>query len=157
MITMKDSIEINAAPEKIFNCLVRFITDKESYKAWHPEHVDIKWTKGDPVKEGSIMYIEEYLQDYLYKIKFRITKIVSNKLIEYRPLFPLSIIALGNRFLIEPKGENSSVFTASGRIMFPLWLFLKMHNKHEGKLDASEQHMKEEGENLKRAVETVEA
>ena len=47
---------------------------------------------------------------------------------------------------------NGNIFTASGRIRFPLWLFKKVHKKHEEKLKASEQHMKEEGENLKRAV-----
>ncbi|MBA7691937.1 hypothetical protein ES703_100493 [subsurface metagenome] len=43
------------------------------------------------------MCIEEYLQGYLHKLKFRITKIVPNRMIEYGPLFPLSIIAMGNR------------------------------------------------------------
>jgi len=156
MITLRDSIEIKTTPERIFECLVQFIRDKESYKTWHPEHVDIHWIKGNPTKEGSIVCIEEYLQEYLHKLKFRITKIVPNRMIEYRPLFPLSIIAMGNRFLIEPKGENNCMFTASGRIRFPLWLFKKIHKKHEGKLEASEQHMKEEGESLKKAVETVE-
>ena len=157
MITLQDSIEINASPEKVFLQLVRFIQDKESYKAWHPEHADIKWIKGNPTEEGSIMWIAEYLQGYLDKLKFRITKVEQNRKIEYRSLFPLSIIALGNVFNIEPIDENRCAFTASGRIRFPLWLFNKIHKNHAGKLRASAQHMKEEGENLKKAVETAES
>ena len=155
MISLVDSIDIKASPEKVFKWLIQRMRDKESYQAWHPEHVDIHWVKGEPCKEGSIMIAEEYLQGYLHKLKFRITRIEPNRLIQYRPLFPLSIIATGNTFLIEPKGEYGCTFTASGYIRFPLWLFKKMHKNHAGKLEASEQHMKEEGENIKKAVETA--
>jgi hypothetical protein len=35
----------------------------------------------------------------------------------------------------------------------PRWLFEKMHKEHKYKIDATQRHMKEEGENLKRALE----
>jgi len=153
VISLKDTIEIKATPEKVFEWLVKRFKDKESYQAWHPDHVDIRWIKGDPLQEGSIVYAEEYLHGYLHKLKFRITKIVPNRVIEYRSLFPLSILAPGNTFLIEPKGENDSIFTAMGSLRLPRWLFEKLHKKHKNKIEATEQHMKEEGENLKRALE----
>ncbi len=153
MITLKDSIEIEATPEKVFEWLVQRFKDKESYQAWHPDHVDIRWIKGEPLQEGSILYAEEYLHGDLHKLKFRVTKIVPNRRIEYRSLFPLSILAPGNTFLIEPKGESSCIFTAMVRLRLPGWLFKKLHKRHENKVEATEQHMKEEGENLKRALE----
>lgn len=153
MINLKDSIEIKATPEEVFEWLVQRLKDKESYQAWHPDHVDIRWIKGAPLQEGSILYAEEYLHGDLHKLTFRITKIVPNRVIEYRSLFPLSILAPGNTFLIEPKGENSCIFTAMGRLRLPCWLFKKLHKKHAYKIEATEQHMKEEGENLKRALE----
>jgi hypothetical protein len=153
MINLKDSIEIKATPEEVFEWLVQRLKDKESYQAWHPDHVDIRWIKGAPLQEGSILYAEEYLHGALHKLTFRITKIVPNRVIAYRALFPLSILAPGNTFLIEPKGENSCIFTAMGRLRLPRWLFKKLHKKHEYKIEATEQHMKEEGENLKRALE----
>jgi len=154
MITLKDSVEIRANTDKVFTQLVEYLSNRESYKSWHPEHVDLRWIKGKPMREGSILYAEEYLQGYLHKLKFRITKLVPNKLIVYTPLFPLSIIATGNTFKIESKEENKCVFSAEGHIRFPLWLFKKIHKSHEGKLIASEKHMQEEGENIKKAVET---
>ena len=153
MITLKDSIEIGATPERVFGWLIQRFKDKESYQAWHPEHVDIRWIKGEPLQEGSIVYAEEYLHGDLHKLKFRITKIVPNREIKYRSLFPLSILAPGNTFLIEPKGENSCIFTAMGSLRLPVWLFKRLHKKHEHKIEATQQHMKEEGENLKRALE----
>ena len=98
MIHMEDSIEVKAAPVEIYDFLVQCMKDKEAYKKWHPEHVDIYWIKGKPLEEGSIFCAEEYLQENLHKLKFRITKNIPNRVIEYRPLFPLSIIATGNVF-----------------------------------------------------------
>jgi hypothetical protein len=39
VITLKDSIEIKAAPERVFEWLVQHMKDKESYQAWHPERL----------------------------------------------------------------------------------------------------------------------
>jgi len=153
VINLKDSIEIKATPERVFEWLVQRFKDKESYQAWHPDHVYIRWIKGEPLQEGSIIYAEEYLDGDLHRLKFRITKIVANRMIEYRCLFPLSILAPGNTFLIEPKGENSCIFTAMGILRLPVWLFKRLHKRHKNKIEATEQHMKEEGENLKKALE----
>jgi hypothetical protein len=153
MIHLRDSIEVKASPERVYEWLVQRFKDKESYQAWHPEHVDIRWIKGEPLQEGSIIYAEEYLHGDLHKLKFRITRIVPNRVIEYRSLFPLSILSPGNTFLIEPKGGNSCIFTAKGSLRMPRWLFKRLHKKHKSKIEATEQHMKEEGENLKKALE----
>jgi hypothetical protein len=153
MIQLKDSIEVEAAPEKVYAWLAQRFTDKESYRAWHPDHVDIRWIRGEPFQEGAIIYAEEYLHGALHKLKFRVTRIVPNRVIEYRSLFPLSLVAPGNAFLIEPKGKNRCTFTATGSLRLPQWLFEKLAKKHENKIDATQRHMKEEGENLKRAVE----
>ena len=155
MINLKDSIEVNASAEKVFAWLAGRMKDKDSYRAWHPDHVDVRLIKGEPLQEGSIVYAEEYLHGDLHKLKFRFIRIVPNRLIEYRFLFPLSLFATANKFIIEPTGENSCTFTATGSIRMPEWLFIKMHKKHGYKIEATLQHMKEEGENLKKAVENL--
>ena len=155
MINLKDTIEVNASAEKVYDWLCQRCKDKDSYRAWHPDHVDIRWIKGEPLQEGSIVYAEECLHGDLHKLKFRFIRIVPNRLIEYRILFPLSLIVPANKFIIEPKGENRCTFTATGSIRMPEWLFMKMHKKHGLKIEATRQHMKEEGENLKKAVENL--
>jgi len=152
MITLRDSIEIQATPDKVYEWLVRRFNSKEDYQAWHPEHVDICWIKGDSLKEGSIVYAQEYLHGRLHKLKFRITKVIPNKEIEYRALFPLSLFSQGNAFIVEPRGKNSSIFTATGGLRAGP-LFKKLA---KNQIKATKQHMKEEGENLKRALETSE-
>ena len=156
MIELRHSIEVNAPPEKVFAWLTQRMMDKESYQAWHPDHVDIRWIKGEPLQEGSIVYAEEYLHGHLHKLKFCFTRVVPNRLIEFRPLFPMSLVAPGNSFVIEPKGENSCIFTTAGSIRIPRRLFIRMHRNHKHKIEATEKHMKEEGENLKKALEKQE-
>jgi uncharacterized protein YndB with AHSA1/START domain len=114
MITLKDSIEIKAKPEEVYQWLVQRFASKETYQAWHPDHVDIRWIKGEPLQEGSIVYAEEYLHGELHRLKFRIIKVVPDKEIVYRALFPASLFAPRNAFIIEPDGKGGSVFTATG-------------------------------------------
>ncbi len=153
MIEMRDIIDIDAPVEHVFECLVKSLLNIESYRAWHPEHESIEWLRGKPVEEGSIVHIKEYLNGVLTGLTFRFVEVVPNRLIRYRVRFPLSIIAPENRFEFEPIRERCCRFTAYGRIRMPMWLFLKSHPAHEGKLKGSMQHMKEEGESLKRIAE----
>ena len=146
---MKDSIEIETTPDKIFDFLTS-IVDDESYRAWHPnDHVALRWIEGQPWEEGSVVLAEEYIHGKLHKLKFRITKVVPNRRIEYRALFPESLFAPGNAFLIEPNGEGTSIFTARGLLRAGP-LFKKLAKKQ---IEATKLHMKEEGENLKAALE----
>jgi len=139
MITLKDSIEIKATPEKVFAWLTN-IRNKKAYQAWHSDHVELIWIKGKPWEEGSIMHCEEYLHGKLHKLKFICTKRIQDRLIEYRPLFPLSLFAPKNQFIMEPSGDDSCIFTATGSLRAgPLF---KKHIRK--KIDYTMKHVKEE-------------
>ena len=78
---LTDSIEIKTAPEKVFGFFFHLVDD-ESYRAWHPDdHVALRWIKGHPWEEGSVVYAEEYIHGKLHKLKFVITKSIPNRLI----------------------------------------------------------------------------
>ena len=113
-IHLKDSVEIRTTPQKVFDFLIHLVDD-ESYRAWHPDdHVALRWIKGQPCEEGSVLYAEEYIHGKLHKLKFLITNVVPNKAIEFMPLSRLLRIYFPkNAFTIEPKGDTC-VFTATG-------------------------------------------
>ena len=151
---LTDSIEIKTTPEKIFNFLTS-IVDDDSYRAWHKEdHVSLRYLQGEPWTEGSVVYAEEYIHGKLHKLKFKITKIEANKRIEYAPLSRLvRMFFPKNEFIIETRGE-SCLFIASGTYRIG-WIGKTFFNAAIEKALASvEQHMKEEGENLKAIIET---
>ena len=144
MTTLKHSIEIRASPEKVFSWLMNL--DK-NYRKWHPDH--IKWVNEEgSLSEGKTAYYEEYIHGKPHKIRARITKLEKNRLIEFKNMFPMSLICPKGSFVIEPKGKNT-LFTATlsfrgGRLLSGLM---------KSRLEAIKSHMREEGENLKRILE----
>lgn len=152
--TLTNSVHINATPEKVFDFFLHLV-DEEKYRAWHPDdHVTLRWIKGDPWHEGSVVYAEEYLHGKLHKLRFRIDKVVANREIAYSPSSRfLRFFFPQNRFFIEPK-ESGSVFTAT--VCFRVgWLFRTFaKHKLEFGLSCAEKHLKEEGENLKKILES---
>jgi len=100
------------------------------------------------LEEGSVLYIEECLHGKLHKMKFLGTKVESNERIEYKLLFPTSIICPRGSFIVEPKGQ-SCIFTATLSFRFGT-IFSRFA---QPRVEALKKHMKEEGENLKRLLE----
>ena len=147
MLELQDSIIINQPPEVIYRWFKnRFVKD---YKKWHPkDHILAKWIKGKGFEPGSVLYAEEYLGERIAKLTFKLIKNIPDSLIEYKVLFPESIVCSGGSFLIEPHGKGS-IFTATltFRFGFILSKFLSQ------RVNILKRHMKEEGENLKRILE----
>ena len=156
-IVLTDSIEINTTSEKIFGFFLQ-IVDDESYQAWHPEdHVVFHWIKGEPWQQGSVAYAEEYIHGKLHKFKVLIKEVLPNQKIEMMPASRiLRIFFPRNTFLIETLGD-SCLFTASGVLRVGVLVKLLAKRRLEQGILSVRQHMKEEGENLKRILETRES
>ena len=155
MITLRDTIEINTSPEKIFEWFAHL--DKY-FQSWHPEdHVECRYLKGSPLEEGSLLYFEVYLLGKLQKAKYYITKVEPNSRIEYRMGFPLSLLGAGGAFIMEPQGTNSlfiqDVYMGTKIPLLGVAVD-KLVQIFFGRLnEAFEQHMAEEDQNLKRIME----
>ena len=108
-----------------------------------------KWVEGKNFEEGSILYSEEYLGGKLEKMSAKVTKKIENRCIEYRFLFPTSIVCSGGSFNVEPS-NGGSIFTAKLNFRFGNLL----SKIYPSRLDAIRKHMKEEGENLKKLLES---
>ncbi|MFX1320466.1 MAG: SRPBCC family protein [Promethearchaeota archaeon] len=147
MKTLRDSIEINTKPEKIFQWLKNL---DNNYKKWHKDHVNsIKLTATRELEIGDVFCYEEYLHGELHKLKLKLTNVEENRVIEFKTLFPASLICPKGSFLIEPKNDNS-IFTAT--LTFRMGNIFSKFAK--SRVEAIKKHMKEEGENLKRLLET---
>jgi hypothetical protein len=80
--------------------------------------------------------------------------VVPNREIEFMPLSRLLRIYFPkNTFTIEPKGDTC-VFTATGCLRVGRIVKILAKNKLEVGLASVKKHMKEEGENLKRILES---
>ena len=149
-LALRDSIEIKATPERIWN----FFTDLErNYKTWHPkDHVLFKWTEGRPMESGSTWYGEEVLGGELRKLRGTIGEVVPNRKIVFKYAFPLSLVSPGFEWLIEPKGSHT-VFTAIGYVRC-IQFYRLIAKKHvDTSIEVGKKHIREEGENLKKILE----
>jgi hypothetical protein len=150
LIVLRDTVEIKAAPEQIFNFFVHF---RENFHAWHPDHLECRYLnfEGTP-EEGSVIHIEEYLHGKLHKLNLHITRLKPYSRIEYKTF-------LGSKgvFIIDPRGSDC-LFTAemymgtNVRLLAGLVdIIMKIFMSRQ--LQGIKQHMAEEGQNLKRILE----
>jgi hypothetical protein len=149
MITLKDTIEIKASPEQIIDFFLNF---KDNFHTWHPDHVECHYLTPGPLKENSIIYVEEYLYGELRKLKLHITKIQLNSRIEYK-----TFLGTKGIFIIEP-GETGTLFTAEMHIGSNIPVLGKVIDRImltflSRQLEGLKQHMVEEGQNLKKILE----
>lgn len=150
-LVLKDSIEINTTPEKIWE----FFTDLEkNYTQWHPEdHILFRSTKGKPLQKGSAFYAEQYVMGKVQKYKGTFTEIIPGRKIVFKFSWPVSIITPRIEWLIEPKG-SSCVFTAITYMRLGK-LYQRLFKKGMRNLiDSHDKHVKKEGENLKMIMES---
>jgi hypothetical protein len=149
MITLRDTISIAATPEEIFDFFIHF---RENFKAWHPDHVRCWYAEEGPLAEGSVFYVEEYLGAELLTLQFQVTRLVEYSRIEYK----VSRVASG-AFLME-RHDSGTLFTAEiyfgmaapvlGSLLDgAVRIFMK------DRLGALQQHMVDEGRNLKTILE----
>ena len=107
---VKSSTEIDAAPEEIWNF---FKNIEQNYKMWHPkEHIYFKWVKGKPLELGSKIDSEEAVDGHKVRIKGTCIESEKNKIIAFKPNWPVSFICPRIEWIIESKGSNA-VFTAN--------------------------------------------
>lgn len=152
-VVLKDTIKVNAPPEAVFRFLTGMI-DTNSYKKWHPkDHISLEWISGEPWQTGSIVKAQELLHGKPHTLKFTVTRIIPDRLIEYAPSNRLMRFYFPrNQFLIEPD-DKGSIFTATGVLKVGRIGKLLAKTKLEKGLASVKQHMKEEGENLKELLE----
>jgi hypothetical protein len=149
MITLQDKIEIRTSPEQVFDFFVHF---REHFMVWHPDHVRCWYLKDGPLREGSTFFVQEYLHTKVRTLEFLVTRLVPYSRIEYK-IPPM----VKGAFVIERR-EPDVLFTAE--ICFgtetPLLrnLLDRVLRMFMGRrLEALQQHMVEEGRNLKLILE----
>jgi hypothetical protein len=144
---LTDSIRINSPPEPIWEWLSGL---SEHYTDWHPDHVSAEWEQGEPNQVGSILRAVEDLGGSREVLRFEMTSVDPPHRFEYRIRGPISMLLPGGAFVVV-SDDGGARFTATisyrfGRLTERLF---------KRRTAALQRHMKEEGENLKRIIESA--
>ncbi len=147
MRQLTDSIEIDSPVEPIW----RWLADlAEHYTDWHPDHVSAEWKSGDPYQVGSILEVVEYIGGRREVVRFEMASVDPPSGFEYSICGPISMLLPGGSFEITPV-DGGSQFKATISYRFGKLTESLFKNRTE----ALREHMREEGENLKRLIESA--
>lgn len=150
MIKLRDNIRIQTTPEQLFQWLESM---PQEYVSWHPDHVACRVIKGSMLQLGSEIECQEYLHGELHTMRFRLTRVDPGRRLEYQ------IKALGKgAFEAIQKGEEVE-FVAEVELGTDAPLVGRMVDTvlrvlFNRRLVAMRQHMQEEGQNLKKIIES---
>lgn len=143
---LRDSIWIRTTPEQVYQFFERM---DEHYVQWHPDHLLFRWVEGRGVERGVVFYFEELIGGKLMKKRVHFTRLARNRHVEFTFTNRLLALIVPRLFFhFEPEGDGTR-FDAEIQIRTgPIGAWL---NRRE--FNAVRQHMREEGENLKRLLE----
>lgn len=150
MIYLIDSIEISTTPRQLFDWLGRM---PQVYTLWHHDHVACRVLHGSMLEVGSEIESEEYLHGKLHSMRFRMTKVVPEKRVEYaihgmgRGAFEAQADGDTVRFVAEL--DIGSDIPVIGRILD--FIFSRFFSQ---RIESMRQHMAAEGRNLKSILES---
>jgi hypothetical protein len=150
MISLRDRRDIHTTPERLFDWLGRM---PEVYTSWHPDHVACRVLHGSLLDVGSEIECKEYLHGRLHSMRFRVTKLIPNRRIEFalggmgRGAFEAEVSGDTVAFVAELDiGSDAPLIGRLFDLIFS-WFFRQ-------RIDAMRQHMAEEGQNLKAILES---
>lgn len=145
---LQESVVIAAPPAAVFD----FFRHMDSnYRRWHPDHVVFDWLDDTRLAVGSRFRFEERINGKRIRRTDRMSRIVEDRFVEFQPQNVLFRLFLrGVAFAMEPVGEGHCRLTQTITIRIgPIGYWLNRRD-----FAAVEQHMREEGENLKALLET---
>ena len=147
MRQLVDSIIIDAPPDTIWQWLADL---PAHYTEWHPDHVSAVWERGGPDQIGSIMRAVEFLGGIRETLRMELTRVDPPHRFEYRMRGPISLLLPGGAFSVISH-NGASRFTAS--ISYRMGTLTERFFKD--RVAALTRHMREEGESLKRIIEST--
>ena len=146
---LTDSINILANADAVWD----FFTNlEENYISWHPEaHRAFTWY-GPPMTTGSKWCAEELIHGKLFRLRGTVGEVVPKHKIVFKYAFPISMVSSKFEWIIE-ETDQGCTFTSRGYLNAADFYNLFGKKEMDWKIEESERHTREEGENLKRILE----
>ncbi|HET6947213.1 MAG TPA: SRPBCC family protein [bacterium] len=148
MIVLRDRVEIEATPERVFEWFWHL---DANYRSWHPAHVSCRYLRGRGLANGSVLYAEEYLHGKLHGLRFSLMNVVPDRGFSYR-VFP----GLRGEFRMRPT-DHQTELVAEIRVGWTMpgigaAVDAVLRIVLGRVLTDLQQHMREEGVNLRRLL-----
>jgi hypothetical protein len=149
-MTLVHQVDIKTSTGRIWDFLVNI---NMNYTHWHPhDHILFQWTEGEPLMTGSRFYAEQYMMGQKIKYNGRITASIPGEKVTMRFSFPLSLITEKIEMIIEDHGSYAT-FKHVTYLKFKFLSRTLFKKRNIRMLNEMDEHVKTEGENMKRLLE----
>lgn len=146
-VQLQAKILVEASPEAVFTFFEQI---QDNFRTWHPDHITFRWVKGDRLDAGNEAYFAEEIAGDVNKWTIRYVVVEPPKCIEFHPTSRIIRFFVPHiRFRIEPVDGGCRVTQQVKVRTGPIGRRL-----NSAEFDAIQNHMTEEGENLKEIVES---
>ncbi len=143
---LRESTTIQVAPGRIFGF---FRHMDVHYRAWHPDHIAFRWIAGDTIVPGTVFWFAERIGGKLMEKTVVVTEVREDRYFAFAPVSRLLRLLLPRlSFQVIPEEAGCQLVAEIHIRTGPVGAWL---NRKE--FNAVRQHMREEGENLRRLVE----
>ena len=145
-LVFEDRIHINAPPESGF----AFFDEMETnYARWHSDHLGFEWRQGRGIAPGNVCWFRERIGGKVLEKEVRVTEVAPNRFYAFVPTGRLMRAFLPRMsFAFHPDGAG---FIFEAEIHLRAGPLGERLNRRD--FAAVEQHMAEEGRNLKALLE----
>lgn len=150
MIVLVERSRLAAAPDRVWSW---FRELDARYPQWHPEHLAWRTLRGEPLSEGAVVFVDEWVGPMRISGRTFIGEVKPERFFAFRFGFPSSLLRAGGSFAFEPTPDGGCEVTQQVRLGFALpligvltdWLLAMALP-----LGELRRHMREEHQNLAR-------
>ena len=115
MISLVEETRVPAKPERVW----RFFRELDlHYRDWHPEHLDWRTLRGQPLVRGTVWFADEWIGPLRISSRFFVTDSRPPTFFSYRIGFPSSLGRVGGSFRLLPARDGECELISGGS----LWL-----------------------------------
>jgi hypothetical protein len=154
MISMVETTRIRAGTDRVW----RFFSElDEHYPEWHREHLAWRTLRGKPLAKGTVWFADEWVGPLRVSGRFFVEDAEPERFFAYRVGFPSSMVRAGGSFRFVPTPDGSCEMVEEVRLGFSTPIIGALVDRLLAiviPLDELRRHIREEGENLARLLDS---
>ena len=152
MISLTETTQVPAPPEQVWGW---FSEMDAHYLDWHPEHLACRTLRGEPLAEGAVIFVDEWVGPLRVAGRIFNHHVVPGRFVAFRFCFPYSLVGAGGSLRLAPTSDSGCELTAEAHYGFSFPLIGRLLDRLLAAvlpLGEIRRHMREEGENLVRLL-----
>jgi uncharacterized protein YndB with AHSA1/START domain len=148
MIVVEERVRLPAPADRVWSW---FANLDSHYRDWHPEHLAWRTLRGEPLTEGAVVFVDEWLGPFRLSGRSFLHDVVPERRFSFRLGPPGSLVRAGGSFGLAPAPDGGTDLTQQARLGYGSRGAEHLLDRALGRalpVDEIRRHMREEQRNL---------